>query len=94
MSETDAEVFMRLLDIATAFPSISRRAIFIILAALLPSSRWLVAVAFLYLDNYHDIMWRGKRYEGVWFEAGVKQGCPLSVALLKAGQLRRPCWQL
>ena len=36
---------------------------------------------FLYLNNYHDIMWNGRRYQGFVFETGVKQGCPLSAII-------------
>ena len=74
-------VCMLFLDMASAFPSMSRVFIFRALKKMGAPNWWINAVWFLYDSNYHYILWHGVKYEGFEFCRGVKQGCPLSAIL-------------
>ena len=72
---------MLFLDMAAAFPSMSRTLIFRSLVQMKADSEWIDAVQLLYQNNYHYILWQGIKYEGFEFSRGVEQGCPLSAII-------------
>ena len=64
----------RFLDMAAAFPSLSRKLCFRSLARMGAAPWWIEAVKELYRDNYHYILWKGVRYRGFTFVQGSKAG--------------------
>ena len=70
MSMTEKDAAILLLDIASAFPSLARDALFEVLESLQPPEWWLRMAKDLCQDNIHTIAWKGVRGDKIVFRGG------------------------